>query len=153
MSSCFGARKSRRDDDTEALLPRYDDDTSLQRRVHQKMHSYQMLRSLTKGYMPSTEQLIVNIRTLIASDVLNPDNPDLSNSGRLLLKYSKQWLIDFIETIRHKNDTDQIQDFIWYLSKSRISLDTEDLARSVANVRAKADASAGKLLFRHWMKS
>ena len=103
--------------------------------------------------MPSTEQLIVNIRTLIASDVLNPDNPDLSNSGRLLLKYSKQWLIDFIETIRHKNDTDQIQDFIWYLSKSRISLDTEDLARSVANVRAKADASAGKLLFRHWMKS
>lgn len=93
--------------------------------------------------MPSTEQLIVNLRTLIASDVLNPDNPDLSDSGRLLLKYSKQWLIDFIETIRHKNDADQIQDFIWYLSKSRISLDTEDLARSAANVRAKADASAG----------
>lgn len=93
--------------------------------------------------MPSTEQLIVNLRTLIASDVLNPDNPDLSDSGRLLLKYSKQWLIDFIETTRHKNDTDQIQDFIWYLSKSRISLDTEDLARSAANVKAKADASAG----------
>ena len=103
--------------------------------------------------MPSTEQLIVNLRTLIASDVLNPDNPDLSNSGRLLLKYSKQWLIDFIETIRHKNDTDQIQDFIWYLSKSRISLDTEDLARSAAKVRAKADASAGKSLFRQGMKS
>lgn len=93
--------------------------------------------------MPSTEQLIINLRTLIASDVLNPDNPDLSDSGRLLIKYSKQWLIDFIEAIRHKNDADQIQDFIWYLSKSRISLDTEDLARSAANVRAKADASAG----------
>ncbi len=146
MSSCFGRRKNRGEDDTEALLPRYEDETSLQRRVHQKMHSYQMLRAISKGYMPSTEQLIVNLRTLLASDVLNPDNPDLSDSGRLLLKYSKQWLTDFIETIRHKNDQDQIQDFIWFLSKSRISLDTEDLARSASKVKAKADTRAGKPL-------
>ncbi|MCJ1419604.1 hypothetical protein MMC32_005959 [Xylographa parallela] len=144
MSSCFGFRKSKRDDDTEALLPQYDDDTALQRTLHQKMHSYQMLRALSKGFMPSTEQLIINLRTLLASDVLNPDNPELSDSGRRLIKYSKQWLMQFIELTRHKNDRDQIQDFIWFLSHSKISLDTEDIANKASKARAKADASAGK---------
>lgn len=94
--------------------------------------------------MPSTEQLIINLRTLLASDILNSDNPDLSDSGRLLSKFSKRWLSQFIEALRHKNDSDQIQDFIWFLSKSRISLDTEDIAKSASNVKAKADATAGK---------
>ena len=94
--------------------------------------------------MPSTEQLIINLRTLLASDVLNPDNPDLSDSGRLLLKFSKRWLSQLIGTLRHKNDSDQIQDFIWFLSKSRVSLDTKDIARTASNVKAKADATAGK---------
>ena len=144
MSSCFGFRKSKRDEDTEALLPQYDDDTALQRSLHQKMHSYQMFRALSKGFMPSTEQLIINLRTLLASDVLNPNNPELSDSGRRLIKYSKQWLMQFIELTRHKNDRDQIQDFIWFLSHSKISLDTEDIANQASKARAKADASAGK---------
>lgn len=93
--------------------------------------------------MPSTEQLIINLRTLLASDVLNPDNPELSDSSRRLLKYSKQWLTDFIEMLRHKNDSDQIQDFIWFLSKSRISLDTDQLANTASKVKSKADARAG----------
>lgn len=146
MSSCFGRRKAR-NEDTEALLPNYTDDTSLQRELHQKMHTYQMLRALSSGFMPSTEQVIINLRTLLASDVLNPDNPDLSDSGRLLMKFSKQWLQQFIEMLRHKNENDQIQDFVWYLSKSRISLDTEDLSRSASNVKAKADATAGTIQF------
>lgn len=143
MSSCFGFGRKAKNEDTEALLPSYTDDTSLQRELHQKMHTYQMLRALSSGFMPSTEQVIVNLRTLLASDVLNPDNPDLSDSGRLLVKFSKRWLQQFIEMLRHKNENDQIQDFAWYLSKSRISLDTEDLSRSASNVKAKADATAG----------
>ena len=95
--------------------------------------------------MPSTEQLIVNLRTLLAADLLNPDNPELSDSGRLLIKFSKQWLTDFIELLRHKNDADQIQDFVWFLTKSRISIDTGDLINTASRVRAKAEASAGKL--------
>ncbi|KAI4091936.1 MAG: hypothetical protein LQ344_003754 [Seirophora lacunosa] len=142
MSSCFGLRKSKREEDTEALLPQYRDDTSMQRSVHQKMHSYQMYRALSKGYMPSNEQLVVNLRTLVAADVLNPDNPDLSDSGRLLVKYTKQWLTQFIEMLRNKNDNDAIQDFIWFLTKSRISLDTEDLANKASNVKSKADTVA-----------
>lgn len=95
--------------------------------------------------MPSTEQLIVNLRTLLSADVLNPDNPDLSDSGRLLVKYSKQWLTQFIETVRHKNDNDLIQDFIWFLTKSRIAVDTDEIVRSASKVRAKADSRAGIL--------
>ena len=146
MSSCLGFRKSR-NDDTDPLLPQYNDDTTLQRKLHQKLHSYQMIRALTKGYMPSTEQLVINLRTFLASDILNPHNPQLSESGRLLVKYTKQWLTDFIELLRHKNDADQIQDFIWFLSKSNIHVDTGDLVARTSTVRARADASAGELTY------
>ena len=145
MFSCCGFGRKSGNEDTEALLPRYDDDTALQRSLHQKMHSYQMLRALSKGFMPSTEQLIINLRTLLASDILNPDNPELSDSGRRLIKYSKQFLTDFIETLRNKNNEDQIQDFIWFLSQSKITLDTEDLANKASKAKSRADATAGIL--------
>jgi hypothetical protein len=142
MSSCFGFRKSR-DDEHRPLLPQYRDDTVLQREVHQKLHSYQMFRALSKGFMPSNDQTITNLRSLLAADILNPDNPDLSDSGRLLVKYTKQWLHDFISLLQNKNSQDQIQDFIWFLTKSRISVDAEHIARRVAKSKTKADVTAG----------
>lgn len=95
------------------------------------------------GFMPSNEQTIVNLRSLLSSDILNPENPDLSDSGRLLVKFSKQWLHQFIELLNNKNNEDQIQDFIWYLTKARISVDVEDIARRTTRSKAKADATAG----------
>lgn len=148
MSSCFGSRKkSGRHGDRQPLLPQYEDDTSLQRAAHQKMHTYQMLRALSKGFMPSTEQTIVNLRTLLASDVLNPEEPGLSDSGRRLMKYTKQWLQEFIEMLRNKNDRDQIQDFIWFLSHAKMDVNTRDLVRTARDTRVKADASAGELIY------
>ncbi|KAF2801997.1 uncharacterized protein BDZ99DRAFT_429218 [Mytilinidion resinicola] len=141
MSSCFGFRKSRADD-RQPLLPQYHDDTALQRQVHQKLHSYQMYRALAKGFMPSNEQVLINLRTLTAADILNPDNPDLSDSGRLLVKYTKQWLREFMELLQHKNSEDQIQDFIWFLSKSKVSVDVDDLAERASKAKAKADTAA-----------
>jgi len=145
MSSCFGFRKSR-DDDQRPLLPQYRDDTVLQREVHQKLHSYQMVRAMTKGFMPSNEQVIVNLRSLLAADILNPDNPDLSDSGRLLTKYTKRWLHEFIETLGNKNSEDQIQDFLWYLSKARLSVDVGDIAHRASKSKTKADVTAGTYL-------
>ena len=153
MSSCFGLRRKAANEDTEALLPRYADDTNLQGSLHQKMHSYQMLRALSMGFMPSTEQTIINLRTLLASDLLSPDNPDLSDSGRLLVKYCKRWLQQFIEMLRHKNDRDQIQDSVWFLTKSRVSLDTEHLTASASKVKSKADATAGLSSLSHQAKA
>ena len=94
--------------------------------------------------MPSTEQTVINLRTLLASDVLNPDNPDLSDSGRRLVRASKQWLQQFIDLLRTKNEKDEIQDFIWYLSKAKISVDAEGLSHNMSKARAKADTQAGK---------
>ena len=48
-------------DEEEPLLSHYDDDTVLQRQLHQKLHTYQMLRALSKGYMPSNDQAITNL--------------------------------------------------------------------------------------------
>lgn len=144
LSSCFGLRKSRQDD-TEPLLPKYRDDTTLQVELHKKLHTYQMIRALGKGFMPSNEQTIVNLRTILAADVLNPDNPDLSDSGRVLIRYTKQWLKQFMELLQHKNYNDEIQDFLWFLSKSRISVDVEDIAQRASKAKAKADTQAGEL--------
>jgi len=73
LASCCGLGR-KRGDDTDPLLPRYQDETDRQRALHQKLHTYQMLRAFSKGYMPSNEQTIVNLRTLLASDLLNPNN-------------------------------------------------------------------------------
>lgn len=145
MSSCFGFRKSKADD-REPLLPQYRDDTTLQRELHQKLHSYQMVRAIANGYMPSNEQLIINVRSLLSADILNPQNQDLSDSGRLLIKHTKKWLQNFIELLQNKNSEDQIQDFIWYLSKSRISVDVEDIANRAVKAKSKADSAAGMLV-------
>ncbi|KAG7121564.1 hypothetical protein HYQ45_014490 [Verticillium longisporum] len=143
MMSWLGiGRKSREDREREPLLPRYNDDTALQARLHEKLHSYQMLRAMSKGYMPSNEQLITNLRTLLSADILNPETPDLSDSGRALVIHIRLWLKQFIEVLIHKNDHDQIQDFIWYLSKSRLSVDTYDISERASRIKVKADATA-----------
>lgn len=141
LSSCFGSRKNA--SDRQPLLPQYEnDETQLQHELHKKLHSYQQVRALTKGYMPSNDQIIINIRTILAADILNPENTDLSDSGRLLVKYTKRWLQQFMDLMQHKNGEDQIQDLLWYLSKSRIDVDVEDLARRAKSSKAKADTAA-----------
>jgi Family of unknown function (DUF5923) len=142
--SCFGLKKkSWSNGDTQPLLSQYEDDTSLQRTVRQKLHSYLMIRALSKGYMPSTDQVIVNLRTILASDILNPETPGLSETGKLLLRYTKQWLSEFAELLRTKNGRDQLQDFIWYISHAKISIDAQGIVQEASPARAKADASAG----------
>jgi len=143
FSSCFGSRR-RLADEEEPLLSQYDDETSLQRQLHQKLHTFQMLRALSKGFMPSNEQAIVNLRTLLSASILNPDSADLSDSGRALAHYTKQLIKQLIELLQHKNSDDQIQDFIWYLTKARVSVDIEDIAERASRAKSKADTAARK---------
>ncbi|KAH6844928.1 hypothetical protein B0I37DRAFT_433744 [Chaetomium sp. MPI-CAGE-AT-0009] len=145
FSSCFGTGRRRwsEEQEQEPLLPQYDDDTSRQRRLHQKLHTYQTFRALSKGFMPSNEQAIINLRTLLAADMLSPDdNTQLSDSGRALVHYIKQWLKQLIELLQHKNAGDQIQDFIWYLSQARVSVDMEHIAQRAGKAKAAADRAA-----------
>lgn len=143
MSSCLGSRKKRRDGEHEPLLPQYNDDTVLQQRLHEKLHSYQMLRAISKYYMPTNDQLIVLLRTIIAAGPLNPDDSSVSDSGRLLAKHLKQFLHAFIDFLLNKNSDNQIQDLIWCLAKSRISLDVAHLSERASKAKARADTNAG----------
>ena len=146
MLSCCGCGgRKKRQDEEEGLLAEYDDDTALQQRVHEKLHTYQMFRALSSGFMPSNEQAIVNLRTLLASDLLNPDETELSDSGRKLAQVCKQWLQNFMRLLQDKNSDDQVQDLLWSISKSRISVNTDGVSKRVSNNRAKADATAGLL--------
>lgn len=129
--------------ETEPLLPRYEDDTSRQRQLHQKLHSYQMVRAISEGYMPTTEQTIANLRTLLASDVLNLRNQDIGSVGRQLVRDSRLWIQVFIEFLQQKNSQDQLQEFLWRLARSRVEVDSERISRQAAHVKARADTKAG----------
>jgi len=137
----FGRRRD--SDATRPLLPQYNDDTALQRAMHQKLHSYQMIRAIRYGYMPSTEQLVANLRSLLAAELLNPSDPALSDSGRRLTKFAKDALKAFIILLQHKNSDDQLQDLIWESSHARVSVDVADLANQARRAKGKAEAAAG----------
>ncbi|PHH91363.1 hypothetical protein CDD83_724 [Cordyceps sp. RAO-2017] len=143
MLSCFGCCGSRRrdGDDRQPLLPQYDDETALQTRLHEKLHTYQMLRAVSQGYMPSNEQVIVHLRSLLSADVLNPDMA-LSPSGRALVRTTKLWLTQLVDLLHGKNAEDQIQDFLWYLAKARADVDVGQVRARAAASKARADASA-----------
>jgi hypothetical protein len=150
MLSCCQSRKNpqQRSGETQPLL-QHDEDgdgTVLQRRVHQKMRTIHMARALCDGFMPSTEQAIANLRTLLASELLNPTSPELSDAGRLLVRDIKLWIRVLIDLLREKNSEDQIQDFIWQLSRSRASVDVSDLTDRVSRARSSADATDGRAL-------
>ncbi|GKT99238.1 hypothetical protein FLAG1_01928 [Fusarium langsethiae] len=142
MLSCFGCGKDREEAEREPLLPRYNDDTSLQTRLHEKLHTYQMLRVISKGYMPSNEQLIIHLRTLLSAQILNPERQELSPSGRALIRSIKLWITQFIQVLQHKNSKDQIQDFIWYLTKARLDVDVAHIEQRAARAKVRADAVA-----------
>lgn len=144
MLSCLGFRKLRRHDhgEREPLLPQYNDDTSRQTRLHEKIHSYQMLRAMSQGYMPSNQQAIVHLRSLLSANLLNPDVPDLSTSGRALIRSTKLFITQLVDLLEHKNPQDQVQDFLWYLAKARLDIDVGDIGARAAASKAKADASA-----------
>lgn len=150
MLSCLGFRKSRRKrdpsrsrpDEQEPLLPQYHDDTTLQARAHEKLHTYQMLRALAQGYMPSTDQVIVHLQSLLSAQALNPDTPELSDAGRALLRSLRLWLQQFIDVLQHKNSDDQMQDFIWCLGHARLSVGLEGWGARAALARAEADSQA-----------
>lgn len=142
MLQCFGRRKTR-NAEREPLLPRYHDDTVLQSRLHEKLHTYQMVRAISKGYLPSNEQLVTNLRALLTSDVLNPDDSSVTDSGRLLAKTVKTLLYQLIELLQHKNSEDQLQDFVWMLIHSRVSVDATNLSRRASSVRSQAKTTAG----------
>ena len=144
MLSClgFGRGGGASEDERQPLLPQYNDDTALQARLHEKIHSYQMLRAMSQGYMPSNDQVIVHLRSMLSAEALNPQSTELTASGRALINAIKLWLQQFIELLQRKNSGDQIQDFIWYLAKARLNVDVSDIDARATAAKAQADTQA-----------
>ncbi|KAH0499702.1 hypothetical protein TgHK011_006877 [Trichoderma gracile] len=134
--------RRRHDEEHQPLLPQYNEATERQTRLHEKLHTYQMLRALSNGYMPSNEQTITHLRTLLSADVLNPQAPGLSPSGRALVRTTRMWLSELIDLLQAKNSNDQIQDFLWYLSKARLRVDASDIQARASSNKMKADVMA-----------
>jgi hypothetical protein len=141
--SCFGCTSRNDDgvDETSPLLPSRPD--RLQPAIHQQFHTYQMIRALRHGYLPSTEQLVVILRRLQAADVLEHPDPALSEQGLELARQSKQWLQHLITLLLHKNDEDQLQELVSNLPRARVSVDAPDLSRQVRRAKKAGDAAAG----------
>lgn len=141
MFSCFGSDGD--DDERQPLLPQYNDDTSREARLHEKLHSYQMLRAMSKGYMPSTKQTSTHLKALLSSQILNPsETSSLSSSGRALVRTTREWLQLFIALLEKKNAQDQIQDFIWYLTDARVHINTQGAGSLLHQGKTRAKASA-----------
>lgn len=146
LSSCFGTK----DEDREPLLPQHrnhiapDVVTGHQKALDKKLHTYLLLRALSRGYMPTTEQAIILLRKLLASDVLAPENQNLSYDGRRYVALNRRLVKQLIELLQSKNSGDQLQEFLWQAKRSRLHVDLEGLGSAVTDV-STANYKAGKL--------
>jgi hypothetical protein len=160
FSSCFGGRSGRdRQGEREPLLPQHNrqsrcedaedlDETSRQAKLHAKMHTYLMLRAISKGYMPSNDQLLAHLNNLVQSlsALAAPSmTSQLSNSGLELVRNLHLWLQQLVKVLEKKNDGNQIQDFIWYLLHARLNVHgANGKAPSPSDIviKTKSDATA-----------
>jgi len=129
--------------ETEPLLPRYDENASQHSRLQNKLRTYQMVRALYQGYMPSNDQIIVNLRRLLASDLLNSRHEDIGPVCRQLIRDSRLWIQVLIDFLHEKNGDDQLQEFLWHLSRSRASIDVNRISERASGAKARANPSAG----------
>lgn len=144
-SSCCKSRKAT-SGESEPLLPQhhdYDEDTALQRQLHEKLRSYQMLKAISSGYMPSTDQVVSNLRVLLVSSLLNPEHLAVGNTSQELIRDVKLCIRLVIDLLQEKNGEDQLQDAIWQLSESNVEVDTANLASRGTLAKAQADTAAG----------
>ncbi|OAX81904.1 hypothetical protein ACJ72_03749 [Emergomyces africanus] len=143
-SSCCKSRKAT-SGETEPLLPQhhdYNEDTALQRQLHEKLRTYQMFKALSSGYMPSTNQVVSNLRALLVSSLLNPEHLAIGNTSRELTRDVKLCIRLLIGLLQEKNGENQLQDAIWQLSTANVEVDTASLASRGRLAKAQADTAA-----------
>lgn len=54
-----------------------------------------------------------------------------------------------IDLLREKNSEDQIQEFVWQLSRSRATVNISDVADQVSQVRSRRQAHDGTASWSH----
>ncbi|KIH93591.1 hypothetical protein SPBR_04105 [Sporothrix brasiliensis 5110] len=166
MSCCglcgLGSRASdyedgdaRDDGERRPLLANGDEETQHQRTLHQKLHTYQMVRAMGNGYLPSTTQAVANLRRLKRFGEAQGErgnghsrpNAGLSPAGQRLSALSERWVDQLITLAERKNGGDQIQDFAWCVRRARLSVDVgvdaDDLGQLGSRAMYRAGQAAG----------
>ncbi|KAF3906527.1 hypothetical protein ABW20_dc0107325 [Dactylellina cionopaga] len=130
-----------RPEDREPLLPQHQNHiapkvvTGHQRSLDKKLHTYLLIRALGRGYLPSNEQSIILLRKLLASDLLAPDNQDLTYDGRKFITLNRQLVKQLIDLLQTKNSGDEVQNFLWAIRKARVHIDLHSLGSAAADVK------------------
>ncbi|CAK7227166.1 hypothetical protein SBRCBS47491_006477 [Sporothrix bragantina] len=134
---CGGSRSDYDDNDglnegeRRPLLANGDEETEHQRTLHQKLHTYQMVRAMGSGYLPSTAQAVANLRRVVPEQgeqrqhQSSPSMSELSPSGRALSQLSSRFVDQLITLLEHKNGGDQIQDFVYCVQRARLDVNVD----------------------------
>ena len=126
----------------EPLLPCHNQDTRLQASVEDKLRSFQIMKALSDGYMPSNDQLLAHLRHTI--NILRTAPVDTSSTGKELIRNFRQHLKHLAAFFENKNGSDQIQDFLWYVTKARFTINSDDLEERARAIRPRADIATGE---------
>lgn len=138
FSSVFGRT---RPEDREPLLPQHQNHiapdvvTRHQKSLDKKLHTYLLIRALARGYLPSNEQAIILLRKLLASDLLAPENQNLTYDGRKFVALNRRLVKQLIELLQAKNSGDEFQNFLWAMRKARVDVDLQGLGVAVTDVK------------------
>jgi len=103
--------------------------------LDKKLHTYLLIRALLKGYLPSNEQTIILLRKLLASDLLEPDNKNLSFDGRKFVTLNRRLVKQLIELLHAKNSGDELQNFLWAAGRAKLHVDFRGIGSAVADVK------------------
>jgi len=145
----FGRSKTRDTADLETtplLDPESKAETQLQIRVYEKLHTYLLLRALSKGYLPSTTQSCAHLRSVLYTDVLNPSNTQLTPAGRKLVRDMRRWITILTSVLEKKNGEDQLQDFLWFTKRARMGFDGGELVEAASNIVDGAGGTAADMM-------
>ncbi|BFZ60980.1 hypothetical protein YB2330_002037 [Saitoella coloradoensis] len=119
--------------------------------IRRKLQTYQQVRALSEGFMPTTPQIIAHAHAFLRSGVLDPRSRRLSSQGRTFIRDFRAWVEAAIQLLEEKNGNNEIQELIWHTSLSDVDVDTSVGSSSVgakvtgAKDAAKASKALGQL--------
>jgi hypothetical protein len=134
---------SQHDAEQEPLLPQHNGDTTLQANASQKLHTYQMARALSQGFMPSNEQTVALLHRAAETVHFIPRNT--SQSGRALVRHSREIIEQLTAFLEKKNVNDRIQDTLWYLLNTKLDLDSQGLRERIDEAQPRSNLVGGAL--------
>lgn len=95
--------------------------------LRRKLHTYEVLIALKRGYMPDTQQIAAWARYILRSSALDARNRRLSPKGREFVRHLRAWIEALTDLLMSKNYDDKIQEFIYHTSHANLLRNVPDV--------------------------